>query len=584
MMRTKKLHKRNTIIVHKERVVRNVLGAVAISLSILFIGTSGYNAYATDATLTISLSSSNVTANVAPFADATGTFVQSSPITVNVSTDNATGYTLGIKANDNTYPERLINSTDSSYLSSINSATSFASFRATDLSSITTSGGNQGVWGYLPSKLNSVANTDFLPSPGTAGNTIDETSGANSTTNTYTIAIGAKVSPLATLGAYTNSFMVTVVANPIPYTISYSENTVSGMPDNVISGSSEGTTVTISSTTPTRYGYQFLGWCDQATTNTNGTDTCASGHQHQPGGTVTLDATANANNIKLYAMWGPATYMQDLTTTNIASSLPNVGDTMTATDRRDGKGYTIGKLADNKYWMLENLNLDLVAVSLNDLKGTSTKPNTNASDATLGYLKNGGGSGQYTGTAVAYVGSSNTYNTPLIAVSGTCSDAYCVNDPESGKWTSSSVTEATINGVTSIAQGKIGVYYNYCAASAGSYCYASGTSSGSNATEDICPAGWRLPTGGDSGEFYNLYATGYSSNVTNFQTAFRTPLSGYLYSGTASDQGNDGCFWSSTYRSGINMYNLYFDSSSVYPSGRYYARYFSYSVRCLLAS
>ena len=176
------------------------------------------------------------------------------------------------------------------------------------------------------------------------------------------------------------------------------------------------------------------------------------------------------------------------------------------------------------------------------------------------------------------------------STSGACNNAYCVNDPSSGQWSSTSVTQQTINSVTSIAQGKIGVYYNYCAASAGSYCYGDGTSYGTssgNATEDICPAGWRLPTGGSSGEFNSLYSQ-YSSGspsqvVAAFQTALASPLSGYFYSGTARNQGNYGLFWSSTRYSDSSMYRLYVNSSNVDPSDYNY-RHYGYSVRCILSS
>ena len=227
---------------------------------------------------------------------------------------------------------------------------------------------------------------------------------------------------------------------------------------------------------------------------------------------------------------------------------------------------------------------------------------TNATSEALGYLKGtttGTSSDQWAMAAVSnWTSTSYSYSQPWIAVdsstSGVCSNAstWCVNS--SGAWSSTSVTPATINGTTSIAQGKIGVYYNYCAASAGSYCWGNGTSyTGSpssdpntsslrDITSDICPYGWRLPTGSSSGEYQALY-TAYSSNATNFQTALVTPLSGYFNSGKASFQGRSGYFWSSTWTSTNNMYYLYVNSSSVYPSSSN-SRDDGYSVRCLLGS
>lgn len=282
----------------------------------------------------------------------------------------------------------------------------------------------------------------------------------------------------------------------------------------------------------------------------------------QPSGTYTgvVNFYAVANPV-------PAVYIQDIT---YCPSVPTG-----VTDIRDNKTYRIQKLADGNCWMLDNLALDLVDPSVQANLNSDT---TNASDATLGYLKNGGGTGQYAAAGVAYAGVSHSYNAPLIATSGTCYDAYCVNDPSDGQWSSNSVTQQTINGITSIAQGKIGVYYNYCAASAGSYCYASGSGTG-NASQDICPAGWRLPTGGSSGEYRALYAT-YDNNYINFQTTFSTPLSGYFLSGAAHNQGEDGRFWTSTYSDGNYMQYLYINHNEVYPASIHY-RDNDHSVRCL---
>ena len=141
-----------------------------------------------------------------------------------------------------------------------------------------------------------------------------------------------------------------------------------------------------------------------------------------------------------------------------------------------------------------------------------------------------------------------------------------------------------------------GVYYNYCAASAGSYCYGDGTSAGTSvgdAGEDICPAGWRMPTGGadtvttdGKGEYQALATTitgSTSSNIegTAVQIALSTPLSGYFYNGSALDQDSYGYFWSSSRGNDYRMYLLYVSSSYVYP--QYYRNRFSaVSVRCLL--
>lgn len=244
-------------------------------------------------------------------------------------------------------------------------------------------------------------------------------------------------------------------------------------------------------------------------------------------------------------------------------SAMSAGDTITLTDNRDGENYLVGKLADDKCWMLDNLRLDPTLISLDTLRG-----NTNADNATLDYLKNGGGGAPYASVGViaktASGGSwANSYELPYIATSG--------NDE--GGWTKNTTTISYGPGF-----GKIGVYYNYCAASAGSYCYPGNSSSG-NASQDLCPKGWRLPTGGYSGEYAALYAA-YSDNATDFRDALSTPLSGHIYSGWRGPIGDEGFFMSSTRNTDTDMHTLYVSSDKVSLVGSNF-RAGGYSIRCV---
>ena len=327
-------------------------------------------------------------------------------------------------------------------------------------------------------------------------------------------------------------------------------------------------------------GYEFDSWSAAGEVTVASTSTPNTTFTLAGNGTLTL-------NGKLSKV-----YMQDLTLANC----PTGG--MTVYDKRDESSYTVKKLADGNCWMTQNLALDLTALTQAQLYGTGTNAGklTNASNTTLGYLKGattGTTSDKYpTGAVTKAWTSSYSYSVPMIAVdsttSGGCNNAYCVNGGTAGSpWSYSDSTSETINGVTSRVQGKIGVYYNYCAASAGSYCYGNGTSYGTpsgNASEDICPYGWHLPAGDTAqGSFDYLYNTGYSANYNNFVDALSTPLSGGFYSGKAYDQGRYGNFWSSTWNSSADMYLLTVNSTSVAPS-TYGTRDIGYSVRCVFGS
>ena len=317
----------------------------------------------------------------------------------------------------------------------------------------------------------------------------------------------------------------------------------------------QGNTYTIKPTYSTRYA-------PNAFEKTSGVGTLTGdsgyGKTFQVGaGSATINVTSQYVNIAMQ---------------NLSSSSCTTNGTWVY-DNRDNEVYLIGKLADNKCWMLDNLRLDITDSTI--LNGLTTS-NTHVDSASLTSLKSGNRSAgaQYASSGFATWNSSsksNVYN-----------QAKANADYKD--------TTTTSYGVGS---GKIGVYYNYCAASAGSYCYDSGTPSSDpdtstlqDAKYDLCPAGWRMPTGSSSGEYQALYAT-YSSasegQAVAFRIALSTPLSGTFLSGSASGQAVSGVFWSSTSNNGNDMYYLNVSSSKVYPSNSY-TRNNGYSLRCLLSS
>ena len=133
------------------------------------------------------------------------------------------------------------------------------------------------------------------------------------------------------------------------------------------------------------------------------------------------------------------------------------------TDIRDGQEYLVKRLADGKCWMIDDLRLGSATITQ-----TISSENTNISSNT-----------SFTMPAFSSTLSTNR-STPQ------------ANGSKAGQ---------VINHFGDTT-GKGGVYYNYCAATAGTVCNHNDTR---NATEDICPAGWRLPTGGTGGEQETLF-------------------------------------------------------------------------------
>ena len=245
------------------------------------------------------------------------------------------------------------------------------------------------------------------------------------------------------------------------------------------------------------------------------------------------------------------TYMQDFK--NLTSSqrvsvlnLMEYNTTYNLIDNRDNKTYKVAKLKDGNIWMAENLDLGRITLT-GDLTSANTNLDANANTVTASdfnaWAKTSGTGSYTTAELIPVTGTDSTSNTPY------------------------------------------GTLYNYCAASAGTICSADGENK-DDATSDLCPAGWRLPTGGDSGEFQALY------NLTDYNnpTKMHAPItgggaafafSGHFYSSTPTNQGLGGYYWSSTKENKSRMYYSNFGAYDVFPN-RVDIRYSGYAIRCVV--
>ena len=391
-------------------------------------------------TLNVSKSAASVELDV---NSTDGTFASStadSSAAFSVVTNNFSGYTLSISGSDN--EGKLYDITKQNALSSLTVATTEATFSSsTDLN---------GKWGYKPSKFNSVANANYLPAPTTTASTLDTTSVANTTANDYTISLGLRADYTTTADTYSNSFIITAVPNPIAYVITYDVNTtdtVSNMPA-AQNSTTSATEITLSDKTPAREGYDFKGWCTVAPTTAN-PDTC-TGTTFQPGGTYGIDQTSE-NITVLYAIWKKQIiYIQDYSYAQCSTEA--VDAPATVVDKRDNKEYTV-RYINGICTMTQNLDFELTTGMT--LSPDTTNVTTTRTLETVGSLTTNDNAGSYNQVRTAR----NT-----------------------------SVTGA-------------GLHYNYAAATAGTIM---GDSNTTEATQDICPAGWRLPTSNNGGEQFIL--------------------------------------------------------------------------------
>ncbi|MBR2796067.1 hypothetical protein IKE13_03395, partial [Candidatus Saccharibacteria bacterium] len=271
-------------------------------------------------------------------------------------------------------------------------------------------------------------------------------------------------------------------------------------------------------------------------------------------------------------------YKQQELTKSMCNTIA-ITQNQTLKDTRDNSTYMVGKLKDGNCWMLDNLALDptdsTTAQNLN-------AGNTNATNEAIANYLNGGNTGSNAGwSSVAVVNKTTGWDT----TSPNNAYEYPYVNNASKDTLVTSYGPASTNG-----QAKVGIYYNYCAATVGTYCYASGSgvdtpNTDIDASQDLCPANWRMPTGGSTGEYLALYnkynTTQDATNVASLQYNLSTPLSGYFYGSSAYNQNGWGYWWSSTYYDGNYMYWLGVDPTGVYPYDGYY-RSLGISMRCLV--
>ena len=261
-------------------------------------------------------------------------------------------------------------------------------------------------------------------------------------------------------------------------------------------------------------GYDWVNWTGSATYS----------NQSQSISSVTSNLSFTANGKSSCQSFGITT-MQNFDPNKLCSGQGTSG---TLTDSRDNQNYTVAEIND-QWWMTKNLNL-----------AGGTKLYSDTSNVPDGYPSSG----------------NNPYYTLPISYSSGFSD-----DSTAYVYKSSSTTCSSTSPCYS--------YYSYVAATAGT------NPSSSNASSDICPKGWRLPTDTEYTTLVNTFTTG--ARLTG--SPFRGVLAGYYNDSSFEGGGYGGYYWSSTARSSSYAYFLNFDSDANVYNVR---KRVGHSVRCVL--
>ena len=409
------------------------------------------------------------------------------------------------------------------------------------IASITTTGNlTDNSWGYTLDNTNYSKVPTKDQSPAAIYNTTSATTSSTIPEN-LNLTYAVKTDDTIPSGTYTNDLVYTVNVKPecLQYTLKFNLDNGTGKPGAIYTDRqlSYGTKVNLADFTPTRTNYEFMGWI--ATTN----NPAISSDTYDDDANIDINPT-NEAEVTLTAKWKlklkdifTISNMQQMnpniclaSTTPLATATqldtdgshrgdPNYVPTVTLTDTRDNNTYTVSKLADGECWMTKNLRI---------IDKTITPADSNVT---------------------------SNYTIPASSISG-----FGSND--------------TSNAYIDSNDG----FYNWHTATAGTGTAAL-TVNGQNVPASICPKGWRLPTGGDTGEFKTLYNS-YNSFSALTSSPVNITLTGVILNGSHHGRNVYSRYLTSTVYSSNYAYNLLVNNSSINPAN-YGNAHAGSSIRCI---
>ncbi len=368
-------------------------------------------------------------------------------------------------------------------------------------------------------------------------------------------------------------------------------------------------TVTLAAYNYSRPGYGFAGWSPKYDAHVNASDTIygpqasISTNPNDPDG---IDVSTNG--LILYPVWVASTGSMQTFSSSDCNAM-SIGDVTARKDIRDDNVYTIAKLVDGKCWMVENLRLN------NDANITTSNTQSN----------NGAFGGVFTSLAKSenanFSGASRVVSNSLYSIDGATANVISGDDStywgyRMPRYNNNNINRSLMASYRGYGNSTYyqwygyGNYYSWPAAIADTSHY--GIKNQSVDTISLCPAGWRLPRGGNkdnesNNEFWDYIVTGLNNGIKpdNYDStmpryigtieagpvakALRSYPNNFVYSSSfnessAARRGRYGDYWSSTSATGSTSYYLSIDDSSVNPGSLTTAKNYGNSIRCLAGS
>ncbi|MBR2766642.1 hypothetical protein IKD67_00945 [Candidatus Saccharibacteria bacterium] len=386
-----------------------------------------------------------------------------------------------------------------------------------------------------PTILNNFDNYHVIPESFTqiAGYTATTTQSTGSTVQTkYKV----NISSTQGTGIYTGKVKYTMVHPNNTYvglySITYNKNTtdtVTNMPTNIENEVANTGTITLSSNTPARDGYNFEGWCTVAVVD----GAACTGTSYPAGGVWTLDQTQSSNSLTLYAMWA-------------SSATPTVLYDAVA-------GMTKGTMASNNIGINDAIVAPTAETPISSNSGVFTYNGSHSDAASThtiyfyrGILDTYGNTGTYGSNGLSdaypnYVVLSTASNKGSLTTSNTCwrivrtTGSGGVKMVYNGKWTGSTCANSSTS-----ANAVSSIYFNR----------GNPSTAGS---DNYGTKGFITYVGYNYNNTYAYNNTSYTSNVDN-STLFNN--------GTASNLRTQLESWYSGSSSGMSAYTSKLETSA----------------------
>ena len=437
-----------------------------------------------------------------------------------------------------------------------------------------------------------------LPAYNTKGTSVATgrlASGTTSATTTKKLVFAAKFNGEAAAGHYKTNALLTLIATPklvtYNYSITYNANNGTGAPGvQSIGSTSESYTFTLSSTKPTRSGYNFLGWSTSASATTA---------TYQPGAKVTLKSSAPA--LTLYAIWQRVynyslAYNMNGGTGTIATQTANsqpgtsysftISSTIPTRTNYEFLGWSESNVATTAtYAAGSTITLSSSAPSktlyavwrtkwytINTMQQMTNSICSSAPTGTTGALTDTRDGSVYTVMKASDNKCWMTQNLRIVNKAITSNDSTVSNSWTIPASSPSGFSDNTASNVYYSGNTTYGSYYTWCAATAGTC----------NGSYSICSKGWRLP---NYTELNALAQKGYTwGKVDGFNgqtiAGMFFPAAGVYHFSELLYANSNGVYWSSTVYGGTDAYTLGLGADGVVQSDHSYRRR-GLSVRCV---